>query len=235
MRQPPQARSAASKRARGFTLIEVLMVLGIVAGLMAVSAYSLGILSSGDLKNEAMSLTASIKYMHGQAAVNNTRYRLVLDLDEGTFEGEVVQSGLVQQSRARSGEGEEFLTEEARALGRKKAQERSLFDASDNPFNVNRQLSFERVQDGVIKPGKLKEGVVFDSVRVGQGDAQTSGRASINFYPNGFQDPAVVVLREGDGEARYFTLVTEPMTGRVLLFSDPDAALPSFAEVESDD
>jgi hypothetical protein len=70
------------------------------------------------------------------------------------------------------------------------------------------------VQDDVIGTQKLEGGAAFDGVTVaGQSDPQTSGKAYIHFFPNGWAEPAVI--HTTDGEGTFFTLTVSPLTGKV--------------------
>jgi hypothetical protein len=55
----------------------------------------------------------------------------------------------------------------------------------------------------------------------------------MSFYPNGCQDQVRVVLEDVSG-ARV-SLVSEPMTGRILIYTDSDELPDNFGEVERDD
>lgn len=224
------------RSSRGMTLVEVLVTLTIIAGVMGVSLYVVNSLNATALKDEANRMTSAMKYTYSQAAINNSQYRMVLDLDAGSYHTEVVSSALTQREEKTDDQLEaekEFLTEEALAAGRKKRQERSLFSKEEaDPFGVNRQVSYERVQDGVLKPGKLGSGLRILRVYAGTPEPIEQGQAYINFYPNGQQDAAIVVL-EDDG--RTVSLKTEPLTGRVLTYGEALDPARTFGEAESDD
>ena len=226
----------------GFSLVEVLVVLAIIAGLVGGSVYGIGMLSAGDLKSNALRLTSSIKYMYSQAAVHNTQYRLVFDLDTGTYEAQVVAQAFVEEgpqdeeaAEARRARDEEFLTEEALALGEEKAREKELFDdREDNPFGFNRSVSARRIQDSVISPGVLDKGVRFERIIVPNLPEAEDGKVALNFFPNGYQEPIIIILSDKGGENK-FSLVTEPLTGRVKLYSKEVEVPKDFGQGESDD
>lgn len=196
-------------------------------------AYMVGMIGAGALKDNALTLTSAIKYTYSQAVVNNSRYRLVFDLEQNTYHAELVHSAITPERQVDE-EDEDLLTDEARALAEEKEREDDLFDDDeDNPFGVNRRVSYERVQDGIIKPGKFTDGVRVVSVKLATGDVIDQGQAAINFFPNGFQEPVLVTL-EDPNEARFW-LLTEPLTGRVRLFSDELDVPREFGQGEDDD
>lgn len=217
----------------GVTVVELMVVLAIIASIMGLGAYSLSAIGAGDLKSDAMRLTSVIKYTYSNAGINNTRYRLVMKLGTGEYWTEVADSPVVTESETLD---DDFLTDEARALADERAEETDLFDErEDNPFGMRRKVSYERVQDIVIKQTKLSDGVVFDKIyspRFPDGPVE-EGEMAISFYPNGFQEQAMIVIRNEAGQA--YTLITEPMTGRVKLFGEEIDVPDGFGEVERDD
>lgn len=219
----------------GFSLVEVLVVLAIIAGLVGMGSYMMGLIGAGDLKASARQISSSIKYTYNQAAVNNTHYRMVIDLDQNTYFTEVVDSALVMDPDAvTSQEDEDLLTEEALALAAKKRRDEDLFDEDeDNPFGISRRVSYQRVQDAVVKSGSPKAGVRFARVLVPNSNEVSSGKAYINFYPNGFQDPILIYLEDARGSV--YALQTEPLTGRVVLYSDDIEPPEGFGLGEDDD
>ncbi|RAL22817.1 hypothetical protein DL240_07950 [Lujinxingia litoralis] len=221
--------------ARGMTLIEILVVLVIVAGLMGAGISMMGVLTKSKLRDEAMRLTSVIKYAYNQAALNNTQYRLVLNLETGEYFTEMSEAPVVApQPDDDFAEG--LLPEEARALEEEHRQnKRSLFDESeDDPFGVSRRVGYERAEEAVVKLTSLRNGIEFESVRLaGRELPLTRGRAALRFFPNGFQQEAVIVLRDESG-GRY-SLVTEPLTGRVRIYSGDWEPEGDFGEVERDD
>lgn len=218
---------------RGFSLVEVLVVLTIVAGLLGLGAGLMSSLTANNLKSSAMGVSASLRYTYNQAGMNNTHYRVVFDLDENTYYSEIVRSAHLTAASSDE-DDEEFLTDEARALDRKKREKDSLFDDDeDNPFGVNRKVSYERVQDGIIKPKPLKPGIRILRVYTAGGDVIEDGLASINYYPTGWQDPVVIHFADEGGEV--FSLITEPITGRIKMLSDEYIPDDDFGLGEDDD
>jgi hypothetical protein len=200
-------------------------VLGIVAGLMAGGLYYMGVMTHGSLRSESMRLTSAIKYTWTQAAMNNAQYRMVFDIDNDRYWTEITQSPVAPNEDDQSDEeqqeaNERFVSKEARELERKEG-EAGKYDEQErqNPFNTNRQLTYKQVKDSALQPRELPPSMAIKSVlKGGQETPTTKGREAVRFFPNGFQEPAIIKLAHTSNDAVY-SLVTEPLTGRVRIFS----------------
>ena len=140
---------------------------------------------------------------------------------------------MVESSNVNDSEG--LLPEEARELAERHRSDNDLFAKNEaDPFNLNRNVTFERVQDGVLKPKTLPEGIRIYKVQTAhQRLPFETGKASVSFFRNGFQEQALIVL--GDEAGARYTLITEPLTGRVKIYSGELETPPGFGEEESDD
>jgi prepilin-type N-terminal cleavage/methylation domain-containing protein len=220
----------------GMTIIEMLVVLVIVAGLAALSLNAVGALSATDLRDEAMRLTSSIKYTWTRAAVNGAQYRMVIDLDSGEYHTEVTDAMVVREAPAETGGEEGVLPEEAQEReNEQNASASNMFGEESDPFGIHRTPTYEQVQKGALKPRKLEAGVKIYEVHVAYQDRPiTSGKVAINFFPDGFQQPVIIVLSNEEGDD-FYSLVNEPLTGRVKLFSERIEDRDMLVHGEDDD
>lgn len=224
---PPFDNSSEPSRVRpqsgeaGFTLIELLVTLGLVVAIMGAAVYSTGMITQADFKNEVRRMASAIKYTWSRAAVNNAQYRIVFDLDADSYRTEVTRAPVVEKSEDREAESSEYISEEAREAQEKEEESESGLgeDEEDSPFNVDRRPSYQEVKDSELKPhdlpGKIRIVEVIPCDREG---TVTEGTAALHFYPNGFIQPAIIVLQQGE-KGDYFSLQTEPLTGRVKIES----------------
>lgn len=205
----------------GMTIIEVLVVLMIVASLAALSLNAVGALSATDLRDEAMRMTSSMKYTWTRAAVNGAQYRMVINLDSGEYHTEVTDARVVREAPAQTGGEEGVLPEDAQERENdKNAGASDLFGKESDPFGIHRTPTYEQVQDGALEPRKLKPGLKVYEVHVAYQDRPiSSGKVAINFFPDGFQQPVIIVLSNEEGDD-FYSLVNEPLTGRIKLFSE---------------
>lgn len=222
-------------KTQGITVIELMVVMTIIATLMGLGAYSIGMVGGSNIRADVMRLTSVIKYTYSNAGINNTRYRLVMQVGTNKYWTEVTDDPVVA-SESSASEDEEFLTEEAQALADEREEETDLFaDDEENPFGMRRKVSYERVRDIVIKETSLSQGVRIDKVYSPRfpDEPIVEGKAAVSFFPNGFQEQVMIVVKDDAGAA--YTLITEPMTGRVKLFSEEIDVPDDFGEVERDD
>ncbi len=223
----------------GMTVVELLVVMAIVAAMMGLGAWGLSSVSNSDLRDDANRVAAAIKYTYANAAINNTEYRLVFDMESGEYYTEIAKEPIVDKTPQGSTNGseEDFLTEEAQRLADEVEEESDLFaDDEENPFGVNRKVNYERVKSAVLKTTKLSTGNRFVRVvKANNEDAYTEGKVSMSFFPNGFQEQVMIVIGPEDEKDVAYTLITEPLTGRVMTYSEPIEVPEGFGEVEEDE
>lgn len=228
----PQAR-------RGMTLIEILVVLFIVSGLVGGSLYVAAVLTHASLKEEAMRFVSTAQYTYDQAALNSRQYRLVIDLDTNEYYTEVTEAELMMDQDSEQVEAaydDGLLPEEARDPTGGSGDDNDLFrEEGHDPFGVSRRTGYQSAEDRLVEPRSLDEGIEFERVLTETNTRPVQeGQAAIHFFPNGMQQQAYVVLRDTSSDAR-FTLITEPLTGRIHVHSGEEAVPDDFGEEEVDE
>jgi general secretion pathway protein H len=230
---PPAPRHRAPQRA-GFTLIEVLIVLALVAALMTLGAFSMGMIGRGDVRAEALKLSGQIRYIFNQAATHNQSFQLVINLDERRYHVEVMR---VEGALTREQIAGDDLNKQLKARAKKRA---SRVDDEDSAFAG--ALTRDPVEDYLIEPTTLPDGVAFLGVMTSHHDAmQYDGIATINFFPNGFVEPSIIYIGEQTEddtpprEAFSFTLFIHPLTGHTDVESGLLKIENAFFSPEEDD
>ena len=209
---------------RGFTLIEVMIVLVIVGLVTAVTVVGLRSLFKSDLRGASSRLAGSIRYLFDRASTTGKVHRLVLDFDSGRYWAEVTDdqfyfasSKETEESRQRKLEKESKEEEAAREA----AEQESFFGSSipsrylAKPY-IPKRAKFNSFRETVIRPVTLKSGVHLADIYTPRLlRPMSSGRGYLYFFPLGMTEAATIHL--WDGKDSYYTLIVHPLTGRVTV------------------
>ncbi|MGZ3796951.1 MAG: pilus assembly FimT family protein [Pseudobdellovibrionaceae bacterium] len=179
---------------RGFTLIEVMIVIAIIAGLIAVGAPRL-LKKDANMKTAARQLTVLVKEIRNQAKLFNSTYRLAIRLDAGQ------ESYWVEKSNGPVLIDKEKLKEEIEGKNKDKKPE----DNAPPPlFQIDKKLSKKEK----ILPSNLHF-VQVETMNMSQ--PVTSGLAYIHFFPEGLMEASTIQLTD---KKNTWTLVFNPLTGQ---------------------
>lgn len=225
--------------ASGFTLLEIMIVLAIVALMSVASVRGFRSITRADLRSSTAKVSGAIKLLFDRASTTGKHHRLVIDLDQGRLWAEVSDDRFFiprdaetdQERRAR--EGKEAEEDEEAQRKREEAAERagrdtggslpmgSSFDMSKLDVGEFRpkRARFAAFKEVAIKPMTLKNAKFHSVYTPRVTDPITSGRAYIYFFPLGQTEPAIVTLSDESGDTIY-SLVVHPITGRVRVYNE---------------
>lgn len=178
------------KTSKGFTLIEILIVLVLVAGLVM---YTVPKLSSGDKVRAAVRrLTIITKEAQTAARLSGSVYRLVIVMPEDEKKD---HSYWVEKA-----------TQKNMAL--------TLSDAGDKDKKEDESTSetgFEMDNKITKKMETLPSDFYFEDVEFSEKNKVTEGKAYIYFYPQGLVTKAAIHLT--NRKAIKWTIIINPLTG----------------------
>ncbi len=209
------------RRAVGFALIEIMVVITIVGLMMGGAVYGFRALARTDLRSSASKLAGGIRYCFDRSITTGSYYRLVLDLDGNKYWAERSDERmfLARDKEDAPGKGKAFDLE---ALERKRDENdkkqaellanRNPLGASLEPPPKPRRARFQTFKDAAVSQVVLKRTRLFDVYTPRQREPYTSGRAYLYFFPDGHTERAVVRLQDGDS---WYSLIVYPLTGRV--------------------
>lgn len=184
---------------KGFTLIEVMVVLGIIGVIIAMGLSRVR-KKDNDVKKVARQFYVLGKEIRNQARLKNSTYRLMIRLDEGA-----------QEYWVESAQGFQGKLTDKELEDRQKEIEK--LDKDEKPKEV-----FEKDTVLLKKEKKLPEGLFFKSVENLDHDPMTVGTASIYFFPNGFVETTAVQIT--DRKRVTWTLIYQPLTGQADIIPD---------------
>jgi general secretion pathway protein H len=180
---------------RGFTLIEVMIVLAILAGLIVVGAPRL-FKKQTNIRATTRQFMALTKDVRNKARIYNSTYRLVINLD-----GEKAGTYWVERSS-----GPTPIDPDAAEKERERLKNKSKDEAGPPPkFAIDTSV--------LKKEAHLPDGFRFTQVEtMSAKDPITTGTAYIHFFAEGFVEASAIQIAGGNNLT--WTLVFNPLTGQ---------------------
>ena len=201
IRAPRRSRSGhpASRRSSltGFTLIEMLAVVVIMGGMLALIVPNLGFRQASALRDEARSLAAQIELTRQLAVVTGKPHRLLLDIEAGSY------------SIERFGQPLESDVEDPEAIPA--VPIRGGYDLSPPK---SERLEYAPVDNQVARRSELDVDFFFEGLETSEGWLD-SGLVHLVFDADGTTDPAELVVSDLDG--RMVVLEVRPLLDRVVV------------------
>lgn len=195
----PGARTPGPRRLRarnhGFTLIEIILVLGIVSMVMALGLPAISRVTYQRINSQTRRFVGLIRTVRTDAILLNSIYRIVIDIEHNAY---WVESQ--KEFKLLTAADEFSPAEKDRKKKKKDEVAPSNFSYaekySSKPIPLPGGVSF----DGVLKErdGMLKEGIVY-----------------LNFFPNGFNDHAILYLGKEGEVGKGYSLLIHPTSGKV--------------------
>lgn len=187
------------KNNKGFTLIEMMVVVAIIAGTAALVIPRLG---NRNNKTKAIlrEITILSRQLHTKAKLNGTIYRLVIDMKDGA-DGKGTQEYWVEKSSnstlIRTDDPEE-----------------------DNPSKEPKPPSDFAPDSSVMKkPSPLPNEMYFAKVELTRlSEPVTRGKAYIHYMPQGLVEESAIHLKSG--KDRKWTISIHPLTGKAEVISE---------------
>jgi general secretion pathway protein H len=244
MTSTPQRDSvgSAGRRSQGFTLIEVMVAMMVIALIATIGVKGFRTVTKGNLREGSAHMSGAIRFLFDRASITGKYHRLVIDLNEGRYWAEVSDDRFFAPNQAESEperrkreekedavEDEERKRQEKQQLLYGNSSSTSSGASSSSSFDMSkmevgefrpRRARFAAFKETALKPVTLKKEVRIKSVYTPRmTEPVTAGRVYLYFYPLGQTEPAVITLTDKSGES-VFSLVVHPITGRVRIYNE---------------
>lgn len=207
------AASGAGRDERGFTLIELVVVMAIIAIMFIVGAVGISAIRGADVDATASVVAGAMTYVSSLAVHENKTYRLVLDMDQKAYWVEHVDTE-DPCARFLPDDVDVGLDPEAEAEAEPRDEE-----------EVETTVAFSQTRGDLLK-GRFEPGTNVAAIMTAHHDQiQEGGRAAVYFYPNGYAERALIWIGgvSADKEGAWDREVTVELhsLGRVSHHGDP--------------
>jgi len=246
MKQRPTVRASE----RGFTLIEVILVVTIGAVLAALSIRGFRSLRKADLREASAEMAGAMRYLFDRASTTGKVHRLVIDMETRMYWAEVsddrffipreeTTEDLRRREEKESADDEDDSKKRERAA---REAESGKGPAAGSSFDLSKlevgdfrpkRARFASFKDMALKPVKLKKARVRSVYTPRVTEPLTSGRAYVYFFPLGQTEAAIITLGDPDSDDTIYSLVAHPITGRVRIYNHE--MLPPLERDRTDD
>jgi hypothetical protein len=160
---------------------------------MAIGLPAISRITYQRLNSTTRKFVGLIRTIRTDAILLNTIYRLVIDMEHNTYWVETQKSFKLLTA-----------ADEAQPVDPKKNK-----NAPPSNFSFAEKYS--------AKPVPLPGGVVFDGVLKENGGYSKEGLVYINFFPNGFNDQAILYLTKEGSPGKGYSLLIRPTSGHVII------------------
>ncbi len=201
--------TSCAARARGFTLIELMIVMLIFALVAMVVVPSVENAVGIRLREEAGTLAGTVRAMYGEAVLQGKTCRLVMDLDARAYWPECAegQAKLKRVEQSLSG-----------IRAEDDAKDALRDDEDEEKRRVDQRNAFSSYQASLANRHTLPDGIAFESVWTQhQEEAWVGGQAVLYFFAHGQSEKAYLYLTDGD---ETYTVTVHPMTGRTKVTAE---------------
>jgi prepilin-type N-terminal cleavage/methylation domain-containing protein len=224
-------RRARPDRSDGFTLIEVILVVTIIAVIVTGATFGLGAVTRTRLRSSSYKVMSAARFAYNRAITQGTTTRLLFDFEKDTMAVQETDTPvtLATDEQLESTKGEAIDPWDlARARIEKPLEPpvpRSPFQPITNSSGKElKRYSAQPVGDGIS---------VHAIISAHEREKRTTGEGAIYFFPGGTTEQAVIQL--SDSSDTIYSVEIHPLTGhaRILNYAyEPVDELDDRGEVE---
>ncbi len=206
-------RRTQSKTSGGFTLIEVMLVVAIIAVIVTGATFGLGAVTRTRLRSASFRVMSATRFAYNRAITQGTTTRLHFDFEKNTM---AVEESATPVTLAR---GDDLDAESGDAvdpwdLARSRLEKPLDPPAPRSPFQPITNANGTTLKRYTAQP--LGDGISMHAlITPHEVDTRTEGEGSVYFFPGGLTEQAVIQL--SDSSDTVYSIEIHPLTGNARI------------------
>ncbi len=225
------SRRVPARARDGFTLIEVILVVAIIAVVVTGATFGLGAITRTRLRSASFKVMSAARYAYNRAITQGTTTRLHFDFENDTMAVEEASS-FVTLATDEQLEGEAGGAVDPWDVARNRLEEPLDPPPPQSPFGPITNASGTVLKRYTAQP--VGDGVsVHALITPHETDKRIDGEGSVYFFPGGLAEQAVIQL--SDSSDTVYSVEIHPLTGNAKIHNfayEPLDELDDEGEVE---
>jgi general secretion pathway protein H len=187
------------RNSRGFTLIELIVVVAVMAVITAAVVTGVGNVRGASVQSETGKIAVAVRYLYNLTVLSGKVHRLAFDLDKRMYWGEEQTSDDPCQQFLLPGEGEDEAAAREAKRHPKKPKKGKNGKIIDEPAKLD--AGFTETKSRLLAKYTMDPGITIAGLMTShQNEPQKKGMAYLYFFPNGTTENALIWVK-GDGAA----------------------------------
>jgi len=206
-------RRATSPTKRGFTLIEVILVIAIIAAVVTGATFGLGAITRARLRSSAFKVTSAARFAYSRSLTQGTTTRILFDFEKNTMAIEETDTPVTlatdEQLEADPGQAVDPWD-----LARARLEKPLDTVRPSSPFHPITNQRGKVLKRYTAQP--VGDGISIQAlITPHETDKRTDGEGSLYFFPGGLTEHAVVQL--SDSSETVYSVEIHPLTGNARI------------------
>ena len=198
---------------RGFTLIEVILVITIIAVVVTGATFGLGAITRTRLRSSAFKVTSAARFAYNRSLTRGTTTRLRFDFEKNTMAVEETDTPvtLATEAQLESDAGEAV---DPWDLARARLEKPLSHVRPKSPFRPIRNQSGKVLKRYTAQPVG-NDISIHALITPHETDKRIDGEGSVYFFPGGLTEHAVIQL--SDSSDTVYSVEIHPLTGNARI------------------
>ena len=222
---------ARTRSPDGFTLIEVILVVAIIAVIVTGATFGLGAVTRTRLRSSSSKVMSAARYAYNRAITQGTTTRLLFDFKKNTMSVQETYTPvtLATDEQLESTEGAAI---DPWDLARARIEKPLEPPVPRSPFQTIANSNGQEIERFKAKP--VGDGIsVHALITPHEREKRTEGEGAVYFFPGGVTEQAVIQL--SDSSDTVYSVEIRPLTGHARIHNfayEPVDDLDDTGEVE---